>query len=237
MDYDLQFLNLPNLFAALGLIGVNCWLAKFKYADEETKRFIRYTLAIGLWLDEILWHHWNYKAGHWTVQTMLPLHVCSLMIWLAGFMLIFKNYRIYEFGYFLGLGGATQVLLTSYVPLELFFEYQYYQIFISHGLLITSVLYMTSVEGFRPTWGSFFRAVIGTNLYMAIIFPLNLWLGSNYMFLAYKPEEFASLLDILPPWPYYIVYMETLGIIVFLLLYLPFAIKDHRSKPRPIRPA
>lgn len=226
-----QFLNLPNLIAAFALIGINVWLASFKYADDATKRSIRYTLAIGLWLDEILWHIWNYAEGQWTVQTMLPLHICSLMIWLSGFMLIFKSYRIYEFGYFLGLGGATQILLTSYVPMELFVQYQYFQIFISHGLLITSVIYMTIVEGFRPTWGSYLRAVIGTNIYMAVLFPLNLLIGSNYMFLAYKPKEFASLLDILPPWPDYIIHMEILGILTWLLLYLPFAIKDRRAKP------
>lgn len=237
MNYDLQFLNLPNLFLALGLIGIGRWLVGFKHADEATKRVLRYALAIGLWLDELVWHHWNWQHGFWSVQTMLPLHVCSVMIWLAGFMLIFKNYRIYEFGYFLGFGAATQILLTSYVPLELLFEYQYYQIFISHGLLITAVLYMTIVEGFRPTWKSFFRVVVGTNLYMAIIFPLNFWLGSNYMFLAYKPVEFASLLDILPPWPYYILYVEILGILVFLLLYLPFAIKDRRARQAAINPS
>ncbi|MFZ5902897.1 MAG: TIGR02206 family membrane protein [Chloroflexota bacterium] len=230
MNYDLQFLNLPNPFAALGLIGVNHWLARFKYADEATKRLVRYLLVIGLWVDEIIWHYWNYTQGQWTIQTMLPLHSCSLMIWLAGFMLLFKNYHIYEFGYFLGLGGATQILLTSYVPLDLLTQYRYFQVFISHGLLITSVLYMTTVEGFRPTWGSLLRVIIGTNLYMAMIFPLNLAIGSNYMFLAYKPEEFASILDILPAWPYYILYLEALGILVFLLLYLPFAIKDWRAK-------
>jgi len=229
-----QFLNLQNFIAALALIGINIWLASFRHADESTKRFIRYALAIGLWLDEIIWHYWNYTEGQWTAQTMLPLHICSMMIWLSGFMLIFKNYRIYEFAYFLGLGAATQILLTSPTPLELLVQYQHFQIYVSHGLLITSVVYMTAVEGFRPTWGSFFRAVVGTNLYMAVLFPLNFIIGSNYMFLAYKPQEFASLLDILPAWPYYIISMEILGILTWLLLYLPFAIKDRRMKLREV---
>jgi hypothetical integral membrane protein (TIGR02206 family) len=229
-----QFLNLQNFIAAFALIGINVWLASFKRADESTKRLIRFTLAIGLWLDEILWHYWNYTEGQWTVQTMLPLHICSLLIWLGGFMLLFRNYRIYEFAYFLGLGAATQILLTSPTPLELLVQYQYFQIYISHGLLITSVVYMTAVEGFRPTWGSFFRVVAGTNLYMAVLFPLNFIIGSNYMFLACKPQEFASLLDVLPPWPYYIITMEILGILTFLLLYLPFAIKDWQMKSSKI---
>lgn len=224
-----QFLNLPNLIAAFGLVAVSLWLASFRHMGESEKQTIRYVLAVGLWMDEIIWHAWNSHTGQWNIQTMLPLHICSLMIWLGGFMLIFRNYRIYEFAYFLGLGGATQILLTSNPPLELFVQYRYFQIYISHGLLIISVMYMTIIEGFRPTWGSLLRTILGTNLYMAVLFPLNLLIGSNYMFLAYKPDAFASLLDILPPWPTYIIYMEIIGVFTFLLLYLPFAIKDWRG--------
>jgi len=237
MVSSLPFLNLPNLFFALGLIGINRWLAGFKHADESTKRVLRYALAIGLWLDEILWHHWNWQHGFWSVQTMLPLHVCSLMIWLAGFMLIFKSYRIFEYAYFWGLGGAAQVLLTSFGPVEIFSQYRYFQIFISHGLLITAVIYMIVVERLRPTWASFRRVVVGMFFYTLVIFPLNFLLGSNYMFLVYKPTEFASLLNLLPPWPYYIPYMEVLGILVFLLLYLPYALKDQKESSQPIQSA
>jgi uncharacterized membrane protein YwaF len=40
-----------------------------------------------------------------------------------------------------------------------------------------------------------------------------------------KPET-ASLLDMLPAWPIYILYMEALGMVTFLILYLPFMVKD-----------
>jgi uncharacterized membrane protein YwaF len=42
-----------------------------------------------------------------------------------------------------------------------------------------------------------------------------------------KPPT-ASIFDLLPPWPYYIIYIEIIAIITFLLLYLPFAIRDRR---------
>jgi uncharacterized membrane protein YwaF len=43
-----------------------------------------------------------------------------------------------------------------------------------------------------------------------------------------KPAT-PSLLDLLPPWPYYIPYMELLGLVSCLLLYLPFVLIDRRS--------
>ena len=63
------------------------------------------------------------------------------------------------------------------------------------------------------------------NIYVVIIYFVNLYLGSNYLMINHKPET-ASLLDLLPEWPIYILYMEALGIITFLILYLPFMFKD-----------
>jgi len=50
-------------------------------------------------------------------------------------------------------------------------------------------------------------------------------LGSNYLFLAYKPPA-ATLLDYLGPWPWYFLSMVAIGLALASLLYLPFWIKD-----------
>lgn len=144
-------------------------------------------------------------------------------------MLIFKFYPICEFIYFIGIGGAMQALLTPDARIYGIPHYRIFQTMIFHGLLITSGINMTTVEGFRPTWRSFWRVVIGLNIYAAIIFPINLLLGTDFLYLNAKPST-ASLLDLLPRWPYYLVFMEFIGILVFLLLYLHFIIKDWRFK-------
>ena len=58
---------------------------------------------------------------------------------------------------------------------------------------------------------------------------INSALGSNYVFLNTKPTV-TSLFNILPPWPYYIIFMELIGIACFLILYLPFIIKDWQTR-------
>jgi len=58
-----------------------------------------------------------------------------------------------------------------------------------------------------------------------IVYFINTAIGSNYLMINHKPPT-ASILDLLPEWPIYILYMEGLGVISFLLLYLPFAVKD-----------
>jgi hypothetical integral membrane protein (TIGR02206 family) len=218
-----------HLVALALIVLLNFAMLGFRNTSEKTREIVRWTMAIILWVDEISWHLWNLYWGHWTIQTMLPLHICSVLVWLAGFMLVFKNFRIYEFAYFIGIGGAMQALLTPDAGIYGFPHYRAFQTFISHGLLITSAIYMTTVEGFRPTWKSFWRVILGVNIYAAVIFPINRLLGTNYLFINGKPAT-ASILDALPAWPYYILYMELIGFAIFFLLYLPFIIKDAVKK-------
>lgn len=217
---------------ALGLIALlNVGLLRFKGAPEATRAKVRWGMAIVLWLNEIGWHVWNAATGQWTIQTMLPLHLCSVLVWVGALALVTKNYRIYEFMYFMGIAGAMQALLTPDAGAYGFPHYKAFQTFISHGLIITTAIYMTVVEGLRPTWKSLARVFVWMNVYMGIVFVVNMLIGSNYLFIARKPET-ASLLDVLPPWPYYIAYIQGIGLAMCLLLYLPFIIKDW-SQPKP----
>jgi hypothetical integral membrane protein (TIGR02206 family) len=217
-------------FAALGaLVLLNLFLLQFKNAGDGTKSAIRWMLALILLGNEIAWHYWNYVVGKWTIQTMLPLHLCSVLVWVGALMLVTKNYRIYEFMYFMGIAGAIQALATPDLGIYGFPHFRFFQTFLSHGLIVTSAIYMTVVEGFRPTWKSMLRVAVWMNIYAVIVFFINSYIGSNYLMINHKPE-LPSLLDLLPPWPIYILYMELIGVISMLLLYLPFAAKDLRDR-------
>lgn len=202
---------------ALFILG----LTRFKGASQQTLYKVRWALALGLWLNEIAWHAWNIAVGTWNIQTMLPLHLCSVLVWLTGFMLIYRNYTLYEFSYFLGIGAAIQALLTPDAGMYGFPHFRYIQPIISHGLLVSAGIYMTVVEGFRPTWKSLARVFVITNIYMVIIYFVNSAIGSNYMMVNAKPGV-ISLFDVLPDWPWYLPILEVLALAIFLLLYLPF---------------
>lgn len=219
----------PHLAALAILALLNLSLLRLRNASENRRTTVRWALAIGLWTAEISWHVWIVAIGRWTVQSMLPLNLCSIFIWLCGFMLVYKDYRIYEFAYFLGIGAAIQYLTTPDLGIYGFPHYRFFEAFISHGFLLTAPIYMTIVEGFRPSWRSVRRVVLWTNLYMAVIYVLNRTIGSDYLMLNAKPGT-PSLLDLLPPWPYYIIFMEIIGLLTVLFLYTPFMIKDWRTR-------
>jgi hypothetical integral membrane protein (TIGR02206 family) len=212
--------------AALGAMVVfNLILISFRNASDGTKATLRWLLALILVANELAWHYWNYMYGKWTIQTMLPLHLCSLLVWTGAFMLVTKNYRVYEFMYFMGIGGAIQALATPGIGIYGFPHFVFFQYFLSHGLIITSAIYMTVVERLRPTLKSILRVFIWMNLYALVVYFINLTIGSNYLMINFKPET-PSLLDLLPEWPIYILYMELIGVITILILYFPFAAKD-----------
>jgi hypothetical integral membrane protein (TIGR02206 family) len=203
-------------------------LTLFHGAPEPVLKRVRWTLAIVLLLNEIAWHVWNIAIGTWTIQTMLPLQLCSVLVWLGIYMLFTKNHVIYEFVYLLGISGPLQALLTPDAGPYGFPHFRYVQPVISHGLLVASAVYMTVVEGFRPTWRSIVRVVVVGNIYLVLIYFFDIATGSNYLMVNYKPDV-ESLLTLLPAWPWYILWMEILAIFFILLLYLPFLIKDWRA--------
>lgn len=231
---EFVFFGTAHIAVLLLLVLLNLFLLRFKNADETTKSRIRWAMALLLWGNEIGWHLWNYSVGRWTIQEMIPLHLCSVLVWVGGLMLVTKNYHIYEFMYLMGIGGAVQALATPDLGIYGFPHYRFFQTFLSHGLIVTAAIYMTTVEGFRPTWKSIWRVFVWMNVYMVIVYFINTAIGSNYLYVNHKPAT-ASLLDVLPEWPIYILYVEAIGMITVLLLYSPFAIKDWRAKVKQVQ--
>ena len=227
-----QFLGIPHL-TVLGLVlFVNIFLFfRGKHFSPGARLRVRYVTATLLLANEIGYHLWRISTDTWTIQRMLPLHLCSALVWLSVVMLYTNSKRIYEYVYFLGIAGAAQALLTPEAAQYGFPHYRWCQTFLSHAILVTAPMYMTVVEGFRPDWRSYFRTILATNVYMLFVGLVNWLVGGNYLYIARKPD-IPTLLDLLGPWPVYILAMEAIGLTLCLLLYLPFAFKDRMSENR-----
>lgn len=198
---------------------------------QQSRPYIRWGLLLFIYLCEGSWHVWKLVSGDWTIQVMLPLWLCSLTSWTMPLLLVARSYRYYEWAYFMGLIGASQALLTPDLMIYGFPHFRFIEYFTLHGLLVIAVVYMTAVEGFRPTWRSLPRVILVANLYWVFCGLINKWIGSNYLYTAGKLST-PSLLDWLGPWPWYLAAMEGLGLLFCLVLYLPFAIHDWSTKRR-----
>ena len=208
---------------ALGIVGlIVCSLFLIRRSENiKLRKMIRYGLAGTLIINQLARHIWINYYDEWSIQWNLPLHMCSLFVWLSAYMLISKSYLIFELAYFMGIGGALQALLTPDVSTYGFQHFYLNQFFVAHGSIIIASAYMAIVEGYTPTWASIRKVFIWLNIYMVPVTVINLVIDSNYLYTLHKPHV-PTLLDYLGPWPLYILSAEGVALIMFLLLYLPY---------------
>lgn len=155
-----------------------------------------------------------------TLDAVIPLHLCDIAAFLCGFALITRRPLLCELSYFWGLAGTLQGLLTPNLPYD-FPHPVFAAFFLQHGVVVITALLLPLGLGWRPRLGAWYRAFAWLLGYAAIAFVINMALGTNFGFLMRKPNE-ASLLEFMPPWPFYILFMICIGGLMFYLLGLPF---------------
>lgn len=193
----------------------------FRQQLQPYRKIIRLVVGWILIFSRLSLDIWYVITDQWSLQSSLPLELCSIASLLCGIMLITNNYQLFEIGYFIVIGGAIQAILTPDLNFG-FPQYRYLQFFLDHMLLILSPLIMIWLYQFTITKKSLIKSFITLNAIAGIVFVINLLLSSNYMFLRQKPSG-PSLLDFLGPYPYYILSLEIVALIIFIILYLPFA--------------
>jgi hypothetical integral membrane protein (TIGR02206 family) len=229
--------SVPHL-AALGVVLLLClllYLLRNRFSLRQRTLF-RWTVAALLVTNELAYHAWNAYNGIWTVQDTLPLNICSVMVFASAIMLAARSYPLYEFCYFLGIGAASQALINPDLGVIQYPHFLFFQTSLAHGLVVIGAVYMTVVEKLRPYPKSLLKVAAGMNAYLLVIAAVNRLLGSNYLFIARKPGT-PSLIDLLGPWPWYILGMEVVGAAIAGLLYLPFFIRDQTLKRNAPAPA
>lgn len=190
------------------------------------RRRARRVLAAALAGQELGYHAWRRAGGTWNVQEMLPLHLCSVLVWGGSANLLRPTGLGDDVTWYWGVAGVPQALLTPDVGEYGFPHYRFFQFFVSHGLVLAVPLWQVFVEGRRPTAAGARRAYAALLGHAAVVGVINHRLGSNYLYVNRKPAT-ASILDRLPAWPGYIPILAGVAAGAFALAYAPFA------RPRP----
>jgi hypothetical integral membrane protein (TIGR02206 family) len=156
------------------------------------------------------------------LDNLVPLHLCDIASFMAGFALITRHPTLAALTYFWGLAGTIQGVLTP--ALDIGFPHPVaWAFFIHHFAVIGAALYLPVVMGWRAEgaiWKSPLKAMAWLNVYVAVALIANGVLGTNFGFLSHKPLN-PSLLDHLGPHPWYILVLEGIALVFFLLLVLP----------------
>lgn len=213
----------PAHLATMGAIGVGiASLRCLKNKTDAVRRRATAAIVAAMWAQELGYWAWRAGTGRWSIQEMLPVHACSVAIWAGGVGAFTGNRTLRDYGYYVGVAGAGQAIVTpdlaEYGPRNI----QFVQFFLSHALLVALGVQLVVNEGHRPTWPGMVRTWSLMVVQALAAHALNKRIGSNYMYVTRKPET-ASLLDKLPPWPGYLPILA--GVVGGALgaLTLPFA--------------
>ncbi|AZN42450.1 YwaF family protein [Paenibacillus albus] len=215
----------PHLFMIAILLGLALLLFLFRRAIRERtwlRTVVRVSLLIGLVVPEAGLYYWYAAEQLWNTRYTLPLELCSISQMLAILLLITRSRLLYQIVYFAGIGGALQAIFTPDLDYP-FPHFRFFHFFIVHTAIILAPLYLTWVERYRPTWKSIGITMIFLNILVIVVGGVDFWLDANYMFLRHKPAG-ASLLSVLGPYPYYLLFEEAIAVVIFGLMYLPFVI-------------
>ena len=144
-----------------------------------------------------------FTPDYWSIQRTLPVQLCDLASVVAAYALWTHRHWATALTYYWGLTLTPQAIVTP--DLAATFPHPIFLLY--WGMHIGSVwaaVYLTWGRGLRPDWSSYRIAVGVTAAWAACVLVLNAAAGTNYGYLNEKPGS-ASILDLLGPWPWYVV--------------------------------
>ena len=158
-----------------------------------------------------------------SLDNFLPFQLCDVATLTAGFALLTKRPLLCALTYFWGLAATMQALLTPAITVG-FPEMPFIVFFVQHFAIVAAAFYLPLVDGWRPRqplWKAPLEIYGWSVIYLIFAMTVNKLLHTNFAF-ASRPPDNPSLIDHLGPWPWYLVFMQILAVMLFYLLVLPF---------------
>jgi hypothetical integral membrane protein (TIGR02206 family) len=160
--------------------------------------------------------------------TSLPLQLCDLA-WVAAFVALWtRNRYATALVYFWGLTLSVQGILTPSLG-QSFPEPRYFMFWGMHFMTVWAAVYLTFGLRVPVTWGTYRFTVAVTATWAATVMVVNALTGTNFGYLNGKPSS-GSLLDLLGPWPVYVVVEVVILVSVWALMTWPWV----RSRSRAV---
>jgi hypothetical integral membrane protein (TIGR02206 family) len=200
------------------LLGLGAFI--FHKRLRGHSRFISYFLASLLLLSELSLHIWYTYYHAWSIRHALPLELSDITVLITIVMLFTKSAGLFRYLYFVGIASSIQAMLTPDIKYS-FPHFRYIEFFVSHGGVFLACLFVAGVIRYKPTFRSLWVTVLIVDMYGACVYVFDRLIHANYLFLIKKPET-TSLLNFLGPWPWYLLSVEGVMIITFLILYWPY---------------
>lgn len=209
------------LAGALGLVV----LGRSHRRGGADVRFDR-AFAVAIVVVTVPSHVYQLTPWDFHLSSSLPLALCDFA-WVVAAWALWTRHRVpTALLYYWGLTLTTQALITPSLS-ETFPDPRYLMFWSMHFLIAWSAVYLTLGLGLGPGWREYGITLAVTLAWAVLAYAFDVAVDANYGYLVRKPGS-ASLLDLLGPWPVYL--LASLGILMagWALITWPWVVVRRR---------
>ena len=177
-----------------------------------------------------------FTPDYWDLDKTLPLQLCDLASGVAVYALWTRTRWAAALTYFWGLTLTSQAILTPDLAAD-FPDPIFVLFWAMHLLVVWAAVYVVWALGLGPDWRRYRVALAVTAAWAVTVYVFNVVVGTNYGYLNAKPTA-ASALDLLGPWPWYVLNEIVIVAVFWALITWPWARRtraDRQVLAEPVR--
>ena len=199
-----------------------------KFFSRSLQSIISYLLVFFVFINFPIWALLEIIAGSFDLKLHLPLHLCRFANLALPFAVLNKDGVLFQVLFYWGLSAMFQAIFTPDITHD-FPHFHYFRFIAAHHLLVITIIYYVVVFDYKPTISGLKSAFFALNVFLIIALIFNIIFESNYFWLMDKPPA-GSLLDLMGPWPWYILVGEFVALIHFYIAYFLYYTLNKRFK-------
>ena len=213
----------PSHLAAIAVLvaGILAFLAFGRWTPRRFDRgFAVAIVAIAVPVQLL-----QFTPEEWDLQTSLPLQLCD-WAWLVAAIALWTRSRLAAtITYLWGLTLTSQAIITPALTTA-FPGLRWWMFFALHLLIVWAAVHVVWGMKLHPTWTTYWQTALITLTWLFVTIRFNVLVGTNYGYLNGKPAQ-SSALDLLGPWPGYVVAEILIVLGGWALLTWPWTRKPH----------
>ncbi|BCB04226.1 ABC transporter permease [Bacillus sp. KH172YL63] len=213
-----EIFSAPHSTVMLLFFALSCWMVSFRHMLKHYQPLLKWFLFSMLALSEVSWHVWLLATGTWQVGD-LPLQLCSISTFIALYLFLKPNRKAFYLLYFIGFLPPILSMVTPEMAYQ-FPHFRFLKYFLHHAAIAWSVLYFIVYERYRVPLRAVWTGFLTVNLIAVPIYFLNLFLHTNFFYLA-NPTESKTILSFFGSGITYYMNLEIAALVVFLVTYIP----------------